>query len=113
METKQTDKNNLIKLKAKVFFEKKIPVHVSITTDDNKRFYFNGKIKELKPDYFVVMDSIFGKSIIFYSQVFLIDRYLDKNKPTEQDFNELFKNIEGFQKANKFKPEDYDEVVKK
>lgn len=66
MKEKNYDRNDIDYRRAKVFFEKKIPIHVSLKSGS----FYNGYILE-KPniDFFILHDRKDGYTPIFYIQL--------------------------------------------
>lgn len=76
-----TDKKEMDYMRARVFFEKKIPIHISLK---NGSFY-NGYISELPThEFFFIYDRETGKQLIFYIE--LVKPIVEfNNKKTEEE----------------------------
>lgn len=51
--------------KAKVFCERELIVHISKIGGT----FFNGKILEVKPDFFFIDDRKYGKQLVFFNEL--------------------------------------------
>ncbi len=60
-----------LKQKARIFFEKNIPVHI-ITNSDK---WLNGYILELSVDFFIILDRYDGEQPIFFSEIEILDKF--------------------------------------
>lgn len=94
--------NDLMFKRAKLFFERKIPVHVSMKS---KKFA-NGEIIEVKADFFIVLDRKLGEFPVFFLEVYDIEPlYLGDTDPDAPIFTEaveLDETLTGIEKE-KFK----------
>lgn len=70
---------NNIKIKVKYFFDNCSAVHITL---QNER-WTNGIILELKENCFVIKDYKEGNQLIFYSDVYDIRSYVEKEKVKE------------------------------
>jgi len=74
------EKINSNYLKAKVFYENKIPVHL-LKTD---REWYNGIILELTHDFFIIDERKKGRRMVFFIELWEIDEMnLDNEKKEE------------------------------
>lgn len=76
-------KEDLNYLKAKYFYDNKIPIHVNLSKG-NSRYWYNGTIKELSPSFFLLDEKEDGQIPVFFIEVFDI-KPLGKPKEEEND----------------------------
>jgi len=72
-------KEEMIRDKIEFFKEKDTAVHISINVrlDGFKKFY-NGKTLEIKEEYIVFADEVYGEVLIHLSDIFDVDKRLAK-----------------------------------
>ena len=66
----------MIKCKARVFFDEKTFVHISM----NNGSFFNGLLFEVTDNYLVIHDRKEGRKKRFYFEIKSIDEYTDKEE---------------------------------
>lgn len=59
----------LLKKKAKIFYDRRQPVHVML----KKRYWKNGIILEISDDFFFIDDFKDGKELVFFIEVYSIE----------------------------------------
>jgi len=72
----------LIKQQINFFYDKQIPVHVTIkeTTKDGTNIWYNGIIKNVSSDFFILNEYRDGEIPVFFLQVDKIRRYKEEQK---------------------------------
>ena len=70
----QKDRLNGIYMRAKVFHEKKIPIHISASRNGLK-FFYNGEIKELNNDFLMLQERKLGLLPIFLIEIYDIEKF--------------------------------------
>jgi len=69
----ERQRDNLVKIK--VFFERKIPVHLL----KKDREWMNGYIKEVGNDFFLIDELKFGERIVFLIELFSIEELVKED----------------------------------
>lgn len=65
----QENETELIKQKAKVFFEKKSMTHLALHDYAEKRAWANGVIKELSDEFIILDEREDGDLLIFFKEI--------------------------------------------
>lgn len=73
--------NSALFNRAKIFFDRKIEVHVSAKRN-GFRFFYNGSIKELTPDFLILEEKRIGEVPVQFNEIFDIEKFVDKEDET-------------------------------
>ena len=67
---------DIIKKRARFFFEHKISVHIDTLTNR----WYNGLILEFHPEFIIILDRKIGETPVYFQEIVI----LDKNKEQEK-----------------------------
>lgn len=78
-------KKDMFYTRCKVFFEKKMPVHISTSRND-LRYWYNGIISEMSADFIILKENKLGELPIFFMEMYDVEK-LAENKCYNQERN--------------------------
>lgn len=78
-EKRDDEINSEIFERAKLFFDRKLEVHVSAKRN-GFRFFYNGMIKEINPKFIILEEKRDGEVPIQFSEVYDIEKFISRGE---------------------------------
>lgn len=79
---KEDDKKKIFYTRCKVFFEKKMPVHISTSRND-LRYWYNGIISEMSADFLILKENKLGDLPVFFIEMHDVEKLKLTEKKNE------------------------------
>jgi hypothetical protein len=74
---KRDEINSEIFERTKLFFDRKLEVHISCKRN-GFRFFYNGIIKEINPKFIILEENRVGEVPIQFSEIYDIEKFINK-----------------------------------
>ena len=75
-----TTTNDDLKKKVLIFFQKKIPVHITLQSHS----WRNGTIEELEADFLLLKEFKYGLCVLFFSEIRSVEMYNDEAREVKK-----------------------------